>query len=325
MNLHASRACAGLLLMLATTVAVAEDEPRAWLERMNEALTTRNYDGVFVHVSGGRMETLRIIHRVRDGEVRERLVSLDGSGREFIRSGTELTCYLPDQRTVLVERRAAEGPLLGSLPSFDAGSLDVYEIRGLSRARLMGRMARVVAVEPKDEYRYGYRLWIDESTAMPLKTQLCDGRGRVIEQIRFASLTLAANIPDDAFQPQVAAEGFRWLRTGGDRARPAAPVLWSALQLPPGFRLQARSAQLLPGSRDPVAHLVYSDGLASVSVFVERRSSGDRPLPPAPERFGSSSAFSTVVDGHRVTAVGEVPPATVRFIASSVKAGERSR
>ncbi|MBK7249962.1 MAG: MucB/RseB C-terminal domain-containing protein [Gammaproteobacteria bacterium] len=317
------RACTGLLLLGIAAGAVAQDDPGAWLARMNEALTTRNYDGVFVHVSDGRMETLRIIHRVQDGEVRERLVSLDGSGREFIRTGSELTCYLPDQRMVLVERRTAGRTLLGSLPAFDAGVSDVYEIRGLARARLMGRMARVVAVEPKDQYRYGYRLWIDESTAMPLKTQLCDRQGRVIEQIKFASLTLATNIPDAAFQPQVAAEGFRWLRTGGDPARTLRAVFWGAFELPPGFRLQARSAQLLPGSLEPVAHLVYSDGLASVSVFVERRRSapGDQPL-PAPARFGSSSAFSTMVDGHRVTAVGEVPPATVRFIASAVKAGE---
>lgn len=311
---------AGCMLLVVAAVALADDEPRAWLERVNQALTTRNYDGVFVHLSGGRMETLRIIHRVEGGEVSERLVSLDGSGREFIRTGTELTCYLPDQRTVLVEQRPQEGPLLGGLPRFDAGAGDVYDIRPLSRARLMGRMTQVIAVEPRDQYRYGYRLWIDEATAMPLKTQLCDGRGAVIEQIKFASLTLPARIPDAAFQPQVAADGFRWLRheRGG---RPSTPVLWSAIDLPPGFRLQARAAQLLPGSRDPVAHLVYSDGLASVSVFVERRAASEQPM-PEPARIGSSSAFSTMVDGHKVTAVGEVPPATVRFIARSVKARE---
>lgn len=317
------RLLAGLAFLVFTAAALAEEEPSVWLERMNQALTTRNYDGVFVHLSGGRMETLRIIHRVENDEVRERLVSLDGSGREFIRTGTELTCYLPDQRTVLVERRPQEGPLLGSLPAFDARSADFYEIRGGARARLMGRMTRVIAVNPKDDYRYGYRLWIDESTAMPLKTQLCDGRGNVIEQIKFASLRLPAHIPDTAFQPQVSTEGFRWLRNEQDPDAPATPVLWSALKLPPGFKLRVRSAQRLPGARDPVAHLVYTDGLAAVSVFVEPGpSAGERPM-QSPTRFGSSSAFSTVIDGHKVTAVGEVPPATVRFIANSVKAEQR--
>ncbi len=94
-------------------------EPKEWLERMNKALTTRNYVGVFTHVRGTRAETLRIIHRVRGRDVSERLLSLDGSGREFIREGDELTCYFPDKRTVLVERRAPDGPLLGALPAID--------------------------------------------------------------------------------------------------------------------------------------------------------------------------------------------------------------
>src|SRR5271163_4367608 len=92
--------------MFVASAAVAE-EPAQWLERMNQALTTRNYDGTFSHWHGGHVETLRIIHRVQDGAVAERLVSLDGSGREFIRSGLDLACYLPDKKTVLVEKRPA--------------------------------------------------------------------------------------------------------------------------------------------------------------------------------------------------------------------------
>src|ERR1700756_5248341 len=82
-----------------------ERAPAHWLERMNQALTTRNYDGTFSHWHGGHVEMLRIIHRVQDGTVSERLASLDGSGREFVRTGASLACYLPDRRTVLVEER----------------------------------------------------------------------------------------------------------------------------------------------------------------------------------------------------------------------------
>jgi len=310
---------------LAATVASA-DEPRIWLERMNQALVSRNYDGVFSHWQGGRVEMLRIIHRIQDGEVTERLVSLDGSGREFIRSGAELACYLPDQRTVVVERRAEGRPLLGNFPSFDETSAGVYDVEEIKRTRFNRRDTRVIAVTPRDDFRYGYRLWIDESTAMPLKTQLCDARGRVIEQVVFASLTLSARIPNAAFRPDVATEGFQWIRNEREPLRalpPARQVMWNANKLPPGFRMTNRSAQLMPGSSSPVAHLVFTDGLASVSVFVE---SHTRNPPPkgagsGETRMGSSSAFSTVIDGHKVTAVGEVPPETVRFIANSLKAG----
>ena len=313
-----------LLASGAAANALASDEAKAWLARMNEALTTRNYDGVFFHVHGGRVETMRIIHRVREGSVAERLVSLDGSGREFVRTGTELVCYLPDKRTVLVERRPEETTLLGNLPRFDESTEGYYELKHVERARLMGRDTRVIAVLPKDAFRYGYRLWIDEATTMPLKTQLCDARGNVIEQIQFANLSLPRDIADAEFRPQVDTEGFRWLRQEARQARVTAggaSIVWRALRLPPGFRLTLRSAQSMPGSEGPVEHLVFSDGIASVSVFVEAAGGGGSPM-AGPARVGSSSAFSTIVSGHQVTAVGEVPPETVRFIARSVEADD---
>jgi sigma-E factor negative regulatory protein RseB len=313
---------AALSFLLAVGVAIGA-EPQEWLERMNHALTTRNYIGVFTHNHAGRVETLRIIHRVRGGDVSERLLSLDGPGREFIREGDELTCYFPDKRVVLVERRAPDGPLLGALPPIDKGDQLVYEIRGGERERLLGRTTRVVALQPRDQYRYGYRLWIDEQTSMPLKTQLCGASGEVIEQIVFSNIDLPERIPDSMFKPMVDASSYRWLRADRQLATNSAPALWEAMKLPPGFRMATRSAQALPGSSEPVAHLVFTDGIASVSVFVEPQKPDSQPS-EGPTRVGSSSAFSTVVDGHQVTAVGEVPPTTVEFIANQVKASKSS-
>ena len=312
---------------LAATAALAE-EPAQWLTRMNKALTSRNYDGTFSHWHAGQVEMLRIVHRVQDGVVSERLASLDGSGREFIRSGPTLSCYLPDKRTVVVEQRPEE-KLLVSFPAVTAQTAEYYDIREVARTRFNRRDTHVITVTPRDEFRYGYRLWIDDSTAMPLKTQLCDAHGQVIEQIVFASLTLSARIPDSAFRPEFSTAGFQWVRAAqGPLMAPADSSTWNALQLPPGFRMSLRAAQTLPGSTQVVDHLVFTAGVASVSVFVEHRetsatAAGGAPEPPpAPEAatVGSSSAFSTVVNGHKITAVGEVPPQTVQFIATQVKA-----
>jgi sigma-E factor negative regulatory protein RseB len=322
-----SRRLLGLALTWAVSgAALAEGAGRAtlspaqWLGRMNVALTTRNYDGVFSHWHGGRVETLRIIHRLQDGTVSERLASLDGSGREFIRSGASLTCYLPDRRTVLVEQRPEQQSLVG-FPTVDEEAASFYDIREVARTRLNRRDTHVITVAPRDEFRYGYRLWIDDSTAMPLKSQLCDAHGQVIEQIVFASLTLAAHIPDSAFKPEVSTAGFQWLRNDPTLPPAAATLAWGVMRLPPGFKMTAHSAQTLPGSPGPVDHLVFTDGFASVSVFVERQAAPAN-QPAAAESataVGSSSAFSTVINGHKITAVGEVPPATVRFIATQVK------
>ena len=266
------RASRHFSLLLAVGVAIGA-EPQEWLERMNHALTTRNYIGVFTHNHAGQVETLRIIHRVRGGDVSERLLSLDGPGREFIREGEELTCYFPDKRTVLVEHRAPDGPLLDALPPIDKSDQLVYEIRGGERERLLGRTTRVVALQPRDQYRYGYRLWIDEQTSMPLKTQLCGASGEVIEQIVFSNIDLPEHIPDSMFKPSVDASSYRWLRADRQLATNSAPALWEAMKLPPGFRMATRSAQAMPGSSEPVAHLVFTDGIASVSVFVEPQQS----------------------------------------------------
>jgi|SRR5579863_8373150 len=304
-----------------STAGSTEVAPAQWLERMNRALTTRNYDGVFSHWHGGRVEMLRIIHRVQDGTVSERLASLDGSGREFVRTGASLACYLPDKRTVLVEQRPPEQSLVG-FPTVNDQTADFYEIRDMGRSRLNRRDTHVITVAPRDEYRYGYRLWIDESTAMPLKTELCDTHGRVIEQIVFASLTLPARISDAAFKPEVSTTGFQWLHNDAAPQPSSTTLAWTAMRLPPGFRMTVRSAQVLPGASAPVDHLVFTDGFASVSVFVERAAGATSPQPPQQAAVGSSSAFSTVIDGHKITAVGEVPPATVQFIATQVKAQE---
>ena len=324
-------AVVGALVLALPPRSQAADDAKAWLEKMNRALATRNYDGTFFHLSEGRVETMRIVHRVRAGRVTERLLSLDGSGREFVRNNDELTCYLPDQHTVLVEPRQDHGPFLGSLPQFGADVDDVYRIEALTSAHVLGRAARVIVVSPKDQFRFGYKLWLDESTAMPLKTQLCDSHGQVIEQILFARLDMPETIADAELMPAVRTEGMHWVRQGATPDT-ASPVLSSyrPSELPPGFRLTVAGAQTLGAATVPAAHLVYSDGLATVSVFVEAQREEQAAVPqqaaPPAEaplqglaRVGSGFAFSTVVQGHQVTAVGEVPAQTVEFIAHSVK------
>jgi sigma-E factor negative regulatory protein RseB len=340
------------LMVSAIAAAADADDPRQWLERMNQALVTRNYDGTFAFWQNGKVEMLRIIHRVKDGHVSERMVAL-GSGREIIRNGGELARYLPEQKTVIVEKRSEQDPLFGNFPTFDQASTAFYDIKQLKRTRIYQRDARLISVTPKDQFRYGYRLWIDEGTSMPLRTELCDPRGRVIEQLVLAEnkdfRINAKDIPDSAFEPEVPTQGFVWRRSEpnvGQVLANTARDRWNATRLPPGFRNVMQAAQSMPGATGRVEHFVFSDGLASVSVFVEtqvisgpaaadpnaaaRSPNGTtaggqgttQPAPAAPNevaQFGSTSAFSTVVEGRKITAVGEVPPETVRAIANSLQ------
>jgi sigma-E factor negative regulatory protein RseB len=180
-------------------------------------------------------------------------------------------------------------------------------------------------VQPRDQFRYGYRLWLDDETAMPLKSQLRDRNGKVIEQILFAELNFRDRIPAESLKPSMSGEGFRWVRQDVQPQLAGSQVGgWDVIRLPAGFRLTTWRMQIIAGSSAPVQHLVYSDGLASVSVFIEPSDPQAEPMRGL-AKVGAAFAFSRALDGHQVTAVGEVPPVTVQAIAAGVTKDEAKR
>lgn len=312
-----ARPAIAIALGLAAAPAFAESG-QDWLTRMGAALNNASYVGEFVSQSADRTERLSITHRVRDGVVSERLVSLTGHGRELVRENDEVVVYLPDQKLAIIERRSGRSDLMGALPQFEGRMAAWYKVDWVGRETLddFGPTA-VVAVRPLDGYRFGYRLWIDVDSHMPVRSDLTDGSGRVIERLRFTKLRFDDAIPDSAFEPAVDRRKLRWVRQSPQSDESEAPA-WRAAQVPPGFRLSVSGTQALAGSGVPVNHFVYSDGLATVSVFVQEPAPG-KPPAQGTTRSGVASAFTTVVDGHQVTAVGEVPPRTLKYIATGLK------
>ncbi len=309
-------AALSLAVLSAPVSGAAEDDGRVWLQRMTEALASRSYVGEFVLEGPQHAERMRIVHCVRDGVVSERLVSLSGPGRELVRNGDEVTAFLPDKRLAVIERRADRGGLLGTLPRFDADLERWYDVRLEGRVpELNGRPAAVIVVDPRDDFRFGHRLWLDEGSAMPVRTELIDDTGRVIERLRFTRLELHPSIPDEQLEPGVDPRDFRWVRQAAEP--PDVPVRWQVREPPPGFRVSASALQNMVGVPAPVSQLVLSDGLASVSVFIHATTAGREPRSGA-SRMGTSSAFSTVVGGHEVTAIGEVPQRTLKAIVGGV-------
>jgi len=236
-----------------------------------------------------------------------------------VRTTTEVHAYMPDRRVVLVEPRTDDGSLLKALP-IPGPKLDaLYNLSMRPGTKLLGREIQVIDIRPKDAYRYGYRLWLDAETAMPLRSVVGDGTGRAIEQIQFTQLEMKDRIRAKDIEPTLDASGYTWVRTTRNPAAlPHLPAnAWRPLRLPKGFRLVASRLQVLPGSPMPAQHLIFSDGIAAVSVFIEP-SAPTGPSPPETSSMGSANAYSTSVQGHVITAVGEVPAETVREIASSV-------
>jgi sigma-E factor negative regulatory protein RseB len=312
--------CAALLCVLGEADAEAvKSDARAWLERMSQALVERNYDGRFIHSTATESETMRIVHRNLNGKIAERLVSLDGSGREYVRTNTEVTYYMPERRSVLVERRANSDALLTLIPEYKPELEAYYDISTGPVMKVLERKAQLVTVQPRDEYRYGYRLWLDAETAMPLKSQLFDRQGRVVEQVAFAELALRERISDKDLTPTINTDGFDWVRHDVHRRTGnAQDVGWRVQNLPPGFKLKVTRLQPVSGTDVPVRHLVFSDGLATVSLFIEHTEVASESGGSGLQRVGSAYAFHAGAQGYQITAVGEVPAITVRNMVGSL-------
>jgi sigma-E factor negative regulatory protein RseB len=304
-----------LLALIAAADASAQ-EARAWLDKMNRAVEELNYRGTFVHVLEGAAETLHIIHRNADGRSGERIVSLDGVGREIIRQDDQVRCILPDRRVVLLEERKDLSPLVSALPSYSAEIEAHYELTLRSSARVANRPAQVLQIKPRDEFRYGYMLWLDQETAMPLSSQLIDDKGVIVEQILFTEIELPSAIPAEELAATIDTTGFEMLRPP-ESSPLTQDIPWRAAAVPGGFKLSVATQSPIAGSETPVEHLVYSDGLATVSVFIEDPNTKAE-VSEGFSTMGSTNAFSLTLRGRKVTAVGEVPRQTVRTIASSL-------
>ena len=313
-----------LLLFLATPnpapAQSGQDDPRTWLEEMSQAMQSLNYDGTFVYLHDGKLETMRVIHRADEGGERERLIALTGVPREVLRDDHSVTCIFPDQKTVMVDKSLPRKPFPASLPPDLAALQSFYEFRLMGDDRIMDRDAKIVAIYPRDEYRYGYRLWIDKADKVLLKFDLIDPHGNALEQTMFTQLDLPAQISDEALEPGISGEGYTWLgdvrRASSDTAAAAASS-WQLAWLPQGFMLTHHNRHQMPVRHGSAEHMVYSDGLATVSVFFEKLAPGKEILQGI-SKLGTVNAMGGVVDGFHATVVGEVPAITVERIGEGI-------
>jgi sigma-E factor negative regulatory protein RseB len=293
----------------AAPVAHAETAAQL-LERMGDAVRTRNYQGTIVYAHDGTLEVMQLVHAATaDGE-RGRLTTVSGAKREVISERDELRLFLPDQRTVLVERGIGgrgRGTLPKMLPADITSFAANYRIADLGLSNEAGRGCRRVGITPLDALRYGYQLCLDLLTALPLRTELRSEDGkRIIEQVVFSQIDFPERIAESALKPT----------SGGSD--------WTTVaRLPEGF-VAAPTNDVEASGAPAATHLAFSDGLAAVSVFIEPRGDDGKGLEGA-ARMGAMNLYGRIVDDHQVTVVGEVPAATVRLIAQSVAAKRPER
>lgn len=310
------------LLLLVPVLALAADssseDARKWLDKMAYAMKSLNYEGTFVHLQDNQIEAMRIYHGVDEQGEHERLLSLTGEAREIVRDNDVLRCILPDSRAVVVEKSRSKHYIPAALLEIGSKLGSHYDFKVLGMDRMVGMTAQVVGVMPRDPYRYGHRLWLDEHTGMLLKSDLVNEQGEVVEQLMFTSLKLQKKIPMHQLKPAISGRNFTWYNDNSEAVTVGNKKAWSVTQLPAGFMMSMHQNHGLPTSKMPVEHLMFTDGLSSVSVFIEKPEHVKEILKGA-SRMGAVNVYGTMVAGHQVTVMGEVPQAAVVLIGESVR------
>lgn len=278
-------------------------DAKNWLMRIGPALREQNYQGTLVMIAGGRIETFGVFHAFDDGRERMRLVALTGMPREVIRDGKLVMCIGTGLLPVGYDDNVT-GRWNPAEQFADVAHLDAYQAKLGAVGRVAGREAQIIDLRARDEWRYGFRLWLDKETALPLQIVLLGENGQALEQMAFTEIKLGAAPIDADLQPSTH-KGLQRIQTlsPGKQADPG----WRIDSPPSGYRL--RAARRLGES----VQLLYSDGLANVSVYIEPMPSnqqGDSAM-----RRGAVNVRSVWQNGRRIVAIGKVPAATVdRFV-----------
>jgi len=287
-------------------------ETLGWLRKMYDASQKLSYSGTFVYQQGARSETSRIT-RYGAGDI-ERLEVLDGVPRECVRTRDTVRCYLPNAKVVKVENRAADRTFPALLPEKVGELARHYDISLGEARRSAGFDCQAILLKPKDNLRYGYRLYADASSGMLLKAMTVDASGDTIEQFSFTHLKIG-NVTRDMVRPRHDAESWR---VDHAEASPARLVGWSLSAELPGFRKIMELKRRLGESRQ-AGQVVYSDGLAAVSVFIEPLDAHREAVRQGPASVGAIHMYTREVANHVVTVVGEAPAASVQRIAYAVE------
>ena len=316
-----------LLFSLATFAVVeASDKHPAnnkqvefWLAKMHRAAHTVNYQGVFVYGEQNNLSSMKIVHSTNGASERERLLSLDGTGREVLRTKNSVTCILPDSKSVMVEKNRPSSKFPPAFPvKIDALSRN-YHFYLSGKEMVAGQVAQKIMIKPKDKYRYGHALWIDEKSGLLLKTHLMDESGRAVEQFMFTQIDYMDKVPDKLLKPSISGENFTWYESDTpSKEVQSEPSRWGVRRLPDGFKADMNRKHVMPRSGVSMEQLMFSDGLTSVSVFIEKHTNkGDQII--GDSRMGAINACGRVIDNNlHVTVVGEVTHAAVKMICDSV-------
>jgi len=307
-------------LLILSSIVNAEDlserSPEQWLKVMQRASVNENYRGIFMFSRGEMSSSMSIVHRFQNDEEQELLKQLDGEMGEIVRRGSEVMCVFPDNRVVQLEQSNYSNKVVQTFASFMPEQQN-YQLKNFGPCRQVERPCVKLSIEAQDQHRYSYFLWLDKQTGLLLKSVLQNHEGVDLERFQYTQLEFPATINDADLAPMnegslvehvmipTAKKDLQWPRE----------IMWQSRWVPPGFKKISGENKIGENV------MVYSDGLANYSIFVEKIQEGM--MPEGASQVGATVAYAQVLKfnshPYSVTVIGEVPAMTAMLVAESVK------
>ena len=289
-----------------------------WIQKMSDAMRDLSYQGNFVYIHENQLESMSIFHVKNESGERERLLSLNGEAREVIRDNINLTCVWPSSKKIVIDssRQNKFSPLF--IPEDIASIGRHYEMNLVDRDRVANHDAVVIEIKPRDQFRYGLKLWINADNGLLLKSNLINERNEVVEQVMFTNIELLSKSQQSQmFDLPEIDDSFSIVRyhSGAAVENLETDMNWQISNLPVGFWKESAVKRKVGESDRFVQQIIYTDGLASLSVFIEKQTAQTI---QGETSMGAVNGFIYLINNYSVTAIGEVPAVTVRQVAESV-------
>ncbi|SFK33204.1 sigma E regulatory protein, MucB/RseB [Nitrosomonas aestuarii] len=316
-----------LLLVSAFQTVIAESQPQSsdkafdWIQKVATAPRQYNYSGTFVYYADNYMESSQVTHKVdHEGEF-EKIEVLDGSTRIVFRNNDEMKCYLPDSKKIYTEKRWFRKFFPDLLPQPSERIKENYNIQIKKQERVAGYDGQILMLVPKDNLRYGYKFWIHVDSGLLLKAAVMD-KENIIEQFAFAQIEIDGEIDASILDPDSSFKATKNWKTINLSTvlLDEGELAWRLGKLPSGFKKVAEMKRNLVGKSLMVDHIVLSDELASVSVFIEPViKDTSSPVPGFYSSRGAINIYVRELENNKITTVGEVPLNTIKLIGDAVR------
>lgn len=306
----------GLLTFCMTTAhadVLGKVEAVKVLERASQAAERVNYSGAYIHQYGEQISNFKIVHLFEGNQSAERRESLDGPAREYIRIGSRVSMYPAAGQGVTLDRRYTSKLFPNHLPENVASLLVSYSLNKLGGDRVAGRDATLYQLDPVDRLRYPQRFWVDNETGLILKSLMLGLRQEMVQLFAFSQIHIGQEIDQKALK---ATNAVQSVVVNQGEGIVAAPVEASWEIKPPvkGFRLLKQTTRTLPSKNRSVIHHLYSDGVVTVSVFIEPM---NKQLPLGLAHQGALYLYTRQAGSYLITCLGEVPAASVEAFANA--------